>query len=341
MRRLIIGQLGRPRAGQPLEHVVERWLMHRHVLQFDTGFVERPNYARHEAGGGAHRRAKVPPILADPERTVDKRAQGADRGGVGCHQRYFESCTAGHALQFGRRALGHDAATIDHDDAVRKLVRFVQVLRRQEHCHAVFDQIADHRPDAEAAGRVKPGRWFIQEQHRRAGHQARREVETPPHAAGVALQDSVGGVRELEGTQQFLRSCPRVAPLHPAQLADHVQVLPPGEHLVQGGGLRRDADVPAHRGRVADHVEPGDPGMTGIRQRERRQDAHGCRLARPIGAEHTKDCARAHSQIDAGQRLGRAKPFRETLGLKHVLRHSCSLFPVIALLLSNYHPVSK
>jgi hypothetical protein len=44
----------------------------------------------------------------------------------------------------------------DHDP-VGELVRFVEVLGGQQQGHAARDQLADHVPHPEPAGRVEPG----------------------------------------------------------------------------------------------------------------------------------------------------------------------------------------
>ena len=73
------------------------------------------------------------------------------------------------------------------------------------------------------------------------------------------------------------------------QAADHVEVLEPGEVLVDGGVLAGHADLSARFGGIGEHVDPGDDGRAGVGAQQRREDAHGGRLAgavRPEQAEH-------------------------------------------------------
>src|SRR5690606_34148090 len=63
---------------------------------------------------------------------------------------------------------GDDPAVVNHDDFVGELVRLVQVLRRQQHGHALGDEPADEAPQFAAATRVETRGWFVQVEHPRA-----------------------------------------------------------------------------------------------------------------------------------------------------------------------------
>ena len=65
------------------------------------------------------------------------------------------------------------------------------------------DQRADDVPHAQPARRVEAGGRLVEEEHRRAGHEAGGEVEAAAHAAGVRLHHAVGGVGELELLEQL------------------------------------------------------------------------------------------------------------------------------------------
>ena len=72
------------------------------------------------------------------------------------------------------------------------------------------DQLAQHLPQLDAAARVEAGGRLVEEQHRRRGDQADREVEPPAHAAGVGLHDPVAGVGEREPLEQVVADAPDV-----------------------------------------------------------------------------------------------------------------------------------
>ena len=85
-----------------------------------------------------------------------------------------------------------------------ELVGLLEVLRREQQRGAVADELAQHVPELDAAARVEAGRRLVEEEHRRRRDQADREVEPPTHAAGVGLDDPVGGVREREPLEQVV-----------------------------------------------------------------------------------------------------------------------------------------
>src|SRR5262249_46372708 len=148
---------------------------------------------------------------------------------------------------------------------------------------------------------VEAGGRLVEEQDRRLGDQAGGEVEPAPHATRVALHDPVGGVAEVEPVEQLGRPGDGGGPTQATELADHHQVLPPGERDVDGGVLRGDADVAAHVGRLAHDVEAGDGGAPLVGTGQRGQDADGGRLPRPVGAEDAEDGAGFDGHVDAGE----------------------------------------
>ena len=204
---------------------------------------------------------------------------------------------------------------VDHDDAVGEGVGFFQVLRGQEQGRTVADQLADDVPHAHPAGRVEPGGRFVEEQHRRAGDDTGGEIEPAAHAAGVGLRDAVGRVGEAEAFEQL--DGPRLgrrAP-QPAQLADHHEVLAPGERLVEGGILGRDPDVARRPGCFGHDVEAGDRGPAAVGHGQGREDPDRGGLARTVRPEHTEDRPGGHVEVDAGERDGLAVALGEAFGV--------------------------
>jgi hypothetical protein len=85
------------------------------------------------------------------------------------------------------------------------------------------------------------------------------------------------------------------------QPSHHSQVLRAGLQAVDRDVLPGEADPRAHPRPVAPHVETGDAGDAGVRLGERRQDAHGGRLARAVRTEQREDAAAPDGQIDPPQ----------------------------------------
>ena len=106
-----------------------------------------------------------------------------------------------------------------------------------------------------------------------------------------------------------------LAPGEPAELADHHEVLQPGEALVDARVLAGEPDVPAYLGRVGDDVEPRDPCPAGVRTGERAQHPHRGGLARPVRAEDTEDGAGVDPEIEPVERARLAVELDEALRL--------------------------
>ena len=88
----------------------------------------------------------------------------------------------------------------------------------------------------------------------------RGEVEPALHAAGVALDDAVGGVLELDQLEQLARrAAPRPRRLEPEQPPVQDEQLAPGLPRVEAGLLQRDADPAADAVGVAGDVDRRPP----------------------------------------------------------------------------------
>ncbi len=95
--------------------------------------------------------------------------------------------------------------------------------------------------------RVEAGGGLVEEDHRRASHERRRQVEPAPHAARVGLGDPVRGVGEAEPLEQLVGAVLRRLAAEVVEPPDHHEVLAPGQVLVDGRVLAGQADLGAQR----------------------------------------------------------------------------------------------
>ena len=202
-----------------------------------------------------------------------------------------------HGLVLGE----DDFAFVDDADPVRHLLRFLDVVRREDDGHAAFAQSADHLPHGSAQLHVHPGRGLVEKQDERLVRERLGDHHPALHAAGQ-------------------RHDPRIALLPQRQVA---------EHLFQVGGIRGLAEQAAAEldgvpdalegiGRQLLRHEP-DPGsrravvandVVSVRQDgslrrvdDPADDADEGRLARAIGSQQREDLALADLQVDVLQRL--------------------------------------
>jgi hypothetical protein len=129
-------------------------------------------------------------------------------------------------------------------------------------------------------------------------HERQREVEPPPHPAGVAADAPVAGLREPDAVEQLARPRPRRGAAQPVQRALHAQQLAPCHQRVDRGLLQRDADRAPHRVGVADDVVARHARRAGGRAQQRGEDPHRRGLAGPVGTEEPVDLALAHGEVE-------------------------------------------
>jgi hypothetical protein len=80
--------------------------------------------------------------------------------------------------------------------------------------------------------------------------------------------------------------------------ADHLEVLEPGEVLVDGRVLAGQADDLPDLLRPGEDVDVAHPDPAGVGAQQRGEDAHTRGLASPVGAEQAEHGALRHPQVD-------------------------------------------
>ncbi len=253
---------------------------------------------------------------------VDVRRGGADAlQRLGCGPRLggvldreLEHLAADLVLQLVGRALGDDLAYVDHRDLIGELIGLLEVLRGEQDRRAVGLQLAHERPHVDPAARVEPAGRLVEEQDVGAPDQARSHVEPPPHAAGVGRRLTVARVGQPEPLEDLAAALARLGLGQAVQPADHLEVLEPGQVLVDGGALAGETYPVAELLSVLHDVEAIDLGAAAARQQQRAQDPNGGRLAGAVRSQQPSDGAGLDLQIDALQRLDLAEAAFELLG---------------------------
>ena len=114
----------------------------------------------------------------------------------------------------------------------------------------------------------------------------------------------------------------RAAPtLHAVEPADHLEVLGPGQVLVDGGVLAGEPDLVAHPVGVGQHVDARHLGAAAVGHQQRGQDPHRRRLAGPVGAEQAEDGALGDGEVEAAQGFDLLVVLHQALGPDHLPRH--------------------
>ncbi len=212
-------------------------------------------------------------------------------------------------LQRARGAFGDHRAVIDDHDAVAEHVGLVQVVRGQEHRGAPVPEGRGCGPQAGPVLRVEAGARLVQEQDLGLVHDAERDVEPPPLAAGVRPHPAVGEPGQVEQVEHLPHPAGDAAAAAPVQPALQDQVLPAGGQLVGPAQLAHIADAAADLARLAPDVQPGDRGAAAVDRQQRGQHPQRGGLACPVRAEESDDLAPGDLQADPAHRLDRpARP---------------------------------
>src|SRR2546423_2864987 len=118
--------------------------------------------------------------------------------------------TRDSALEVFGRPLGDDPSIIDDGYAVTKGIRFVQVVRRQEHSRPTGMHAPHLVPDASPALWIQAGRRLVEKQQLGSVDEAEADVESSLLTTRVGADLAVGRPLELEHLDQlgraFLRS---------------------------------------------------------------------------------------------------------------------------------------
>src|SRR5271163_3076149 len=97
---------------------------------------------------------------------------------------------------------GDDTTVVEYSYTVREVVRFIEVLSREQDRDPIRDQFTDDLPHRAPAGRVEPGGGLVEEDHSRRADQGHGQVESAPHPSGVSRHGPPRGVGQIEPVEK-------------------------------------------------------------------------------------------------------------------------------------------
>ena len=110
---------------------------------------------------------------------------------------------------------------------------------------------------------------------------------------------AVGRVGEREAPKQLVGARRDRGPRQLTEDAHHPQVLAAGEVRVDGCVLTGEPDASTHGRRLVNDVATEHFGASGVGAQDRREHAHGRRLARAVRPEEAEDRALVDLQVHA------------------------------------------
>ncbi len=280
-------------AGQRQEHVVQVG-----ALDGDPGDRIVIDPVQQPTQGGD-------PVVGHPQR--EQLGVGGRLGEYGGHlgqpsrvgELHLHSTTRHPALQLGRCPLGDDPATVQDAHPMGEFVGLLEVLRGQQHGHAVGDQLPHDLPHLPPAAWVQPRGRLVEEDQPRRADQRHREVQAALHPTGVRLGPAARRISELEPLQQVVDDGLDAAAVEVVQVGHQQQVLPAGVELVDRRELSGHADGSAYLIRLAPDVVPGDADLPGVGREQCGDDVDHRGLAGAVGPEECVDTPLRDLEVDA------------------------------------------
>ena len=308
--------LARRRARELQEHVVQRRAAQPEVAHPDPRVTQRRSGVLDQLEAIARRGQRE---LVEALARLGLAAAHPGEHGLrlvalsGAGQLDLEDLPADAILELVAGPLRDHPAVIDHRDPVGELVGLLEVLGREHDRRPLAHELAHDRPDLVAAARIEPGGGLVEKQDPRTREQARREVEPAAHPSGVRACRAVGGVGELEALQQLVRPPSRLVAREVEQAAEHLQVLPSGEDLVDGRELPGEPEQLANGRGLVHHVAPEYLRAPRVRREQRREHAHERGLPGPVRPEQPEDRPLRDVEVDSRQRNRRAEALDHAL----------------------------
>ena len=186
-------------------------------------------------------------------------------------------------------------------------VGFLQVLGGKEEGDAVAVQLLDVAPDLVARDGVEAGGWFIEKDDSGLMDEGAGEVQSPFHAAGVALHGAVGGIGEADDFEKVVDAAAGLARRDAEEAGLEGELLSAGLEVIQADFLEGDADELADAVGVGEDIDAADAGGAGGRPQEGGEHADGGGLPGAVLAEEAEDLSLGDVEVDAidGADIGR------------------------------------
>ena len=227
----------------------------------------------------------------------------------------FDPIPADPVLQLVGGAFRDHTPGVDDRDAVRQLVRLLEVLRGEQDGRALADERADHAPHLAATARVKPRGRLIEKEDRRQQHERGRQIQAATHPARVSLRDPVRGIDQVELHQEFFRAALCIPPGEVIQPADHLEVFEARQVFVDRHVLAGQANLCLDAIRVLDHIETRDRGVAAVGLEQGRENPDRRRLARPVRSEQGQQTPFCDLEVEPIECSNAAIVFHQALGV--------------------------
>src|SRR5581483_5119125 len=324
------------RSGEGEEDLVEGRAAQRDVVDGDAAVVQQAHGLHEAVGAGVDRDRQSAGGAVDVgfghAETVEHTRCARQLLVVACVD--LDDVVARSGLELVGGPVGDDPAVVDDHDAAGQVVGLVEVLGRQQDVGTTGGERPDGVPQLDAARGVEAGGRLVEQQQPGRADEAGAEVEPAAHAARVRPHQAVGGVGEAEVVEHGGGRGSGLGAGRPVEAGDHLQVLPAGHGLFDGGVLAGEPDQAPHLTAVGGDVVAGDAQGAGVGPQQGGDAVHEGGLAGAVGAEQADNLPGLDHEVQPGERLLLAESLREASGFDE-RRHGNSLFSINVRVVSN------
>ncbi len=199
---------------------------------------------------------------------------------------------------------------VEDRDALAQLLRFLEVVRGQDHRRAGAVQLGHERPQRAPQFDVDAGSRLVEDHDLRAVHQRLRDQYPALHAAGQRPHRTACLAGKIETIEHLVDPRPDLAPatvvtgLNPEHVADRKEGI---EHQLLGN----DAQLAPRLPELADGVVAHDADPARVHLDQTGDDADESGFTGAVGTQQAKKLALADLEIDSAQSSDRAIGFAD------------------------------
>src|SRR6185312_14664120 len=205
------------------------------------------------------------------------------------------------------RVEGQYFAVVDDGHPVAQFVGLFHVVGGEHDCDSFFAQAAHGVPHGDAALRIKPRAWLVEEKNGGVMGNGPGDLDALLESSGKLRGKCPGALQQMKLVEQGIGALPGFRSAEPEVLAVEVEVLKNGQRTVERVVLRHHADASPGQRRMRDHVDSGNANLAAGGQRARGADSDGGGFARSVWTEQAKQFARLDCQVNAVHRLNRLR----------------------------------
>src|ERR1700687_4381561 len=207
------------------------------------------------------------------------------------------SVLSDHMSQLLQAAHGDQQAAVDDGEPRAHPLRDLQDVGGEEDGLALLAEVLQDVFHLAGTLWIEPHGGLVEEEHLRVMEQGSGQGQLLPHAAGVAGEEVVAALVQIEEFQQRLDPAIAKASLDVIEVAGKLQELSGAELVVEGRGIRHVPNAGLRPLRLRHDVDARYPGRAARRPEQADQHLDRGRLAGAVGPQEAEELPWSHLQV--------------------------------------------